>query len=272
MRVYVEGIGILGPGLSGWTCSEPVLAEQRPYEATDQPAPEPTILPANELRRSSQVVRWALAVAEDALSQAHMKANEVATVFASSGGENTIWHHLCAAMASPERIVSPTLFHHSVHTAAAGYWSIGTSSTQPSTSLACYDSSFCGGLLEAAVQVLVEGRPVLMVAYDLPSPPPMYVARPFVAGFSVAMMVMGRQSPYTKAALTLTLTEGVGGDETRMQDPGLEELRTGNPAARALPLVAAVAKADSTRITLAYLEDKELVVDVTPCPPCQSAN
>ena len=227
MRIYVDGIGVLGPGLIGWKSSKPVLASQRPYTTTDQPSPAVTILPPNELRRSSQIVRWALAVAEEALSETHMKANEVATVFASSGGETGIWHQLCTALASPERIVSPTLFHHSVHNAAAGYWSIGAGSTQPSTSLACYDSSFCGGLLEAALQVLIEGRSVLLVVYDLPPPRPLYAARPLVAGFSVAMLVSGRQSTPTLAALTVTMSEGSSDRETHMEDPGLEKLRTG---------------------------------------------
>ena len=272
MQVYVDGIGILGPGLAGWEKSHAVLAGEYPYTATDQADPEPTILPPNELRRSSQVVRWALAVAEEALPQAQTKANEVAIVFASSGGENAVWHQLCTALASPERIVSPTLFHHSVHNAAAGYWSIGTGSTQPSTSLACYDSSFCAGLLEAAAQVIVEEKPVMLVVYDLPPPQPIYAARPLVAGFSGAMILMGRSSPCTKAQLNLTLCQARSDGETKLEEPGLERLRIGNPAARALPLLAAIAKGGTRTVRIDYLEGSELWIEVTSCHPCPSKN
>jgi Beta-ketoacyl synthase, N-terminal domain len=268
MRIYVDGIGILGPGLAGWKSSIPALACQQRYTATIPPVPEVTMLPPNELRRSSQIVRWALTAAEEALNDAQMKASEVATVFASSCGETQIWHQLCTAMAAPERTASPTLFHHSVHNAAAGYWSIGAGSTQASTSLACHDASFSGGLLEAALQVLVEKQPVLLVAYDLPPPRPIYAARPLVAGFSVAIVVTERPSTTAKAELTLTLVDRADGEETRMEDPHLEMLRTGNPAARALPVAAAIAKQQRARLRLAYVDHLDLMIDVTPCPSC----
>ncbi len=270
MQVYVDGIGILGPGLEGWDSSEAVLMGKHPYTVFDPVVPELSILPANELRRSTQVVRWALGAAEDALSQAHAKANEVATVFASSEGETGVWDQLCTSLASPERVVSPTLFHHSVHNAAAGYWSIGARSTQPSTSLACFDSSFCGGLLEAASQVMVEGKPVLLVAYDLPPPQPIYAARPLVAAFSVALVFVMSSTSWSKAKLTIALPDKPSGAVTTMNEPRLEALRNGNPAARALPLCAAIAKQEKTNVRMGYLDGNELFIDVTPCQSCQS--
>src|SRR3546814_20327507 len=71
-----------------------------------------------------------------------------------------------AAVATPERIVSPTDFHNSVHNAAAGYWGIGTGSRAPSTTLAGYDESFALGLLEAGLQVVGDRRAVLLVVFD----------------------------------------------------------------------------------------------------------
>jgi hypothetical protein len=103
------------------------------------------------------------------MQQADADAREVASVFASSDGETGVLDRLCTALATPQRTISPTLFHHSVHNAASGYWGIATGSQQSSTVLACYDSSFCAALLEASAYVQIEERPTL-VAYDLPLP------------------------------------------------------------------------------------------------------
>ncbi len=217
-------------------------------------------------------MRWALAVGQEAMSQSQTKSSEVATVFASSEGESGIWHQLCTTLASQSRVVSPTLFHHSVHNAAAGYWSIGTNSTIPSTSLAGYDSTFCVGLLEAVTQVMVEGRPVLLVVYDLQPSPPILAVRPITAGFSVAMVLAGGASPSCLAGLEITLGQPPRTEETHMDEPELERLRIGNPAARALPLLSAIARGTDSAIRLNYFNDQELIVKVTPCPPCQKEN
>ena len=173
MELFIHGIGVCAPGLPDWPETCEVLLQNKSYSERPLPKPEPTFLPPNELRRSSDVVKWSLHVAQEALQYGKIKASEVATVFASSGGELEILHQLCLALAKPEPIISPTLFHHSVHNAASGYWTIGVESQQPSVSLACFDSSFCGGLLETATVLQVEHVPVLLVVYDLPPPPPL---------------------------------------------------------------------------------------------------
>jgi len=55
----------------------------------------------------------ALHVAQEAMQQAEVDANEVASVFASSDGETGVLDRLCTALATPQRTISPTLFHHS---------------------------------------------------------------------------------------------------------------------------------------------------------------
>ena len=102
--------------------------------------------------------RWALTVGRHALGERLAEAGEIATVFASCGGDGPITHQICEVLAGPDRAVSPTAFHNSVHNAPAGYWSIATRSRAPSTSLCGHDGSFAAGLLEAATQVLAEGR------------------------------------------------------------------------------------------------------------------
>ena len=66
-------------------------------------------------------------------------------------------------------LLSPTKFHNSVHNAAAGYWSIGTGSYAPYTAISAYRYTFAAGLLETLAQVVSEGRPILLVAFDIES-------------------------------------------------------------------------------------------------------
>ena len=265
MKLYVNGIGTLGPGLAGWAGSRAVLAGESPLCEAAPPEPSASLLPPNERRRSSETVRWALHVAQEAMQQAEVDAREVATVFASSDGETGVLDRLCTALAAPQRTISPTLFHHSVHNAASGYWGIATGAQQSSTVLACYDSSFCAALLEAAAYVHIEERPVLLVAYDLPPPPPLYAARPLVGGFATALLLTRAPSPHTLARLILTLSNNLSEEATNMADPRLEALRTGNQAARALPLLAAIAMRGGTLVRLQYLEDQHLLSRVMPC-------
>jgi hypothetical protein len=269
MQLFINGIGICGPGLAGWEQACEVFLAIRPYCQEDLSQPAPTFLPPNELRRSSEVVKWSLQVAHEALQHNHVSAHDITTVFTTSGGESAILQQLCLALATTERVISPTLFHHSVHNAAAGYWSIGIESHQPSVSLSCYDSSFGGGLIEAGTYICVNSWPVLLVAYDLPPPPPLYTARPLAAPFATALLFSSQQFSHSLAQLSIQLVQGTG-KETRMAEASLEILRKGNPAARALPLLSAIAKGKKTQVSMSYLDDNQLLIDVTPCQPCQN--
>jgi hypothetical protein len=265
MTLYVNGIGTLGPGLAGWAGSRAVLAGESPSCEATPMEPSANLLPPNEQRRSSESVRWAVHVAQEALEQAGADAREVTSVFASSDGETGVLDRLCTALAMPQRTISPTLFHHSVHNAASGYWGIATGSQQSSTVLACYDSSFCAALLEAAAYVHADERPVLIVTYDLPPPPPLYAARPLRGGFAAALLLTRTPAPCNLAQLDLTLSNDLSEDATSMDDARLEALRRGNHAARSLPLLAAIARQCATLVRLEYLEDQHVLIRVRPC-------
>lgn len=265
MPLYVSGISALGPGLPGWARSRSVLAGERPWDETPRPSPSASVLPPNEQRRSSETVRWAVEVAQEVMQQANADARKVASVFASSDGETGVLDRLCTELATPQRTISPTLFHHSVHNAASGYWGIATGSQQSSTVLACYDSSFCAAMLEAAAYAQIEERPVLLVAYDLPSPPPLYAARPLQEGFAIALLLTQTPAPHNLAQLDLALSNDLSEDATSMDDSRLEAIRNGNQAARSLPLLAAIARQRGTLVRLEYLEDLRLLIRVMPC-------
>jgi len=262
--LYVNGIGVLAPGLEGWPASHAVLTGQAPYSSAHTPEPGAKLLPPNERRRSSEVVRWAVQVAEEAVQQAQADPRELATVFASSGGETAIFDRICKTLASSDRTISPTLFHHSVHNAAAGYWCIATGNQLSSTSLACYDSSFAGGLLESATYAVIERKPVLLVVYDLAPPPLLYPARPLTADFAVALVIGLVPREHSMARLELGLRPSTDDPVTRMDELPLEALRIGNPSARSLPLLKAIAHRQAACVQLDYLEDQCLLIEVTP--------
>lgn len=262
MRVYLEGIGLFGPGLEGWEASRGILAGDAPYTPTQAPLPAATLLPANERRRAPKIVRIALATGAEALTAAGRDPALVPAVFTSSGGDGDTIHEIMSTLASPVRELSPTRFHNSVHNAAAGYWSIATGSRAASTSLCCHDGSFAAGLLEAAVQAIAGGKAVMLVAYDVPYPSPLAEARPIGPAFGVAMALSPTPSPASFARLELELTT----DQPLSQntEPALEALRRTTPAARSLPLLAVLAGNGTTAVTLEYLPDLALSVSTTP--------
>jgi hypothetical protein len=66
------------------------------------------------------------------------------------------------------------------------------------------------------------------------------------------------------AALELEFFEGEY-QATRMSDPGLEEMRLGAPAARALPLLQALTRKAKGNVEMDLLGDRWLSVAVSPC-------
>lgn len=249
MTVWLDGVGVSGPGLVGWAQARSVLAGAEAYAAEALPAPRTDLLRANERRRTTSVIRLALQTAEEALSGAHVSPVETCSVFASASGDLEIVDRICTALRLPERPVSPTQFHNSVHNAPAGYWSLGTGARMPSTSVAAYDHSFAAGLLEAWTMVEVEQVPVLLVAYDWPPPPLLRPHRPLEHPFAVALLLT--EQPCGEAPLRLELALEPGAEST-LSDPCLETLRRDNPAARSLPLLAAIAAAAPGAVRIPY--------------------
>ncbi len=264
MRVYVEGIGLLAPGLNGWAASVSILSGTASYETTPLIIPPLNLLPPAERRRTPTVVKLALAVGSEALSNAGRPATEVATVFTSSGGDGDVIHQICEALAEPGREVSPTRFHNSVHNAPAGYWGIATGCHEPSTSLCAYDASFAAGLIEAASQAHVERRSVMLIAYDSPYPEPLNAARTISAGCGIAMLLSPERTTGSLSTIHITVAPD-GGATTTMSQPGLEALRSGVPAARGLPLLAAIAARHSGAVSIPYLGASVVAADVEPC-------
>jgi len=246
LRVYVQGIGLLGPGLASWQVARAILSGAQPYVATSTVLPPPARLPAAERRRAGAAVKLALAVADEAVAQADIDPATLATVFTSSSGEGTNCHALCETLATPTPMVSPTRFTNSVHNAAAGCWHIAVASRASSTSLCAYDGSFGAGLIEAGSLVHATRAPLLLVASDSPYPEPLNATRPLPDHFGTALLLAPAPDGRTLAELTLSL-HSTPGEPDDCDAPALDALRRAIPAARALPLLQALARPRTPR-------------------------
>lgn len=261
MRFFVESVGLLGPGLGGWQASRAVLLGTAPHVSGDVPLPAPELLPAAERRRTGLPVRLAIAAGLDALARSPRRGETLASVFTSSGGDGQVVHDICATLASAERQVSPTRFHNSVHNAPAGYWTIALHAHLASTSLCGYDWSFAAGLLEAGAQCVVERAAVLLVSYDLPYPEPLHSKRPVEGVVGAALLLVPERTREAFGSIELGI-EPRASAPTRMEQPGLEALRAGNPTGRVLPLLRALAAPGAKKILLEYLSGSTLTVEV----------
>jgi hypothetical protein len=237
-----------------------LLREPSAWVIAPAVVPPAARLPANERRRAGAIVRLSIAVADEACVHAGLDASTLATVFSASSGDAANCHALCEALAAPERVVSPTRFANSVHNASAGFWHIATASRAPSTSLCAYDASFGAGLLEAASQCATDSRPVLLVCADTPYPEPLHAWRPLPDPFGLALALAPARSAAT--ALARLAIEMTVARPTPMPVSGLESLRREIPAARALPLLAAIARGGREDVVVDYLPELALRVAV----------
>jgi hypothetical protein len=236
MRVQVQGIGVAAPGLGDWLTARAVLTGQTPYAPGPFSPASPAFLPPNERRRVPPIIRLALQAAAEAAPAGTGADGGYGAVFASAWGDLETMDRILTALARPERPVSPTQFHNSVHNAAAAYWSIGTGSPAATSAIGAGQATFSAGLLEAAALGLAEGRALLAV-YDALPPAALRALVPVSQPFAVALLLAAPGAP-GGAALELAI-----GDEppSALEEPPLEALRRANPAAAALPLLRALA-------------------------------
>ena len=241
LTLSLLGTGLCAPGLPGWAAARPLLAALHPpgpgtaarlaaLAATPFTPPAATMLAANERRRASPTIRLALAAAGEAATAAGLSPAALPTVFGSRNGEGEALGALLTALAAAEP-VSPTRFHNSVHNAAAAHWAMATGATTPSTALGAHDASFAAALLAAAATAIAEATPVLMCCYDFPLPPPLDAACPTEAAFAVAF-VLAPSGPGPQLGLTWQPASPAAPEPAPSRR---------NPAAAALPLLAALA-------------------------------
>lgn len=260
MTVHLDGIGLFGPGLAGWEASRSILAGEQTIVLSPLTLPPAEALPPAERRRVGLPVKLSMAIGFEAVRQAGADPRQLASVFSSTGGDCDNCHAILEVLASDDRSVSPTRFHNSVHNAPAGYWSIATQSMAPSTSLCAYDATFAAGLLDAASQVATSGKPCLLLAYDTAYPEPLYSLRPIPHALGIALLLSPQAGEKTLARLDISLCADT---PERMSEPQLEAIRQQVPTARALPLLAHLARGEAGHVVIDYLDDLALAVEVS---------
>jgi hypothetical protein len=262
LAVFIDGIGLLGPGLNDWTTGSQILAGLQPHQSAKTVIPTPELLPAAERRRASDIVKLTLATSLEAMAQAGLQDKNLPSVFSFSNGDGVNCQTICEMLASEDREISPTRFHNSVHNAAAGYWSIATKTMATSSVLCAFDASFGAGLLDALTQVVVEGTPCILMASDTTYPEPMFSKRPIPDNSGIALLLMPQKSTQSIAQITVSVTAEPA---YKFDDAALENLRTTLPSMRGLPLLQMLARQKNGRVVLDYLDDLRLAVEIQTC-------
>jgi hypothetical protein len=247
----IEGAAFWTPRLPGWEIARAVMRGEQAAPPAASSRPAPALLAPTERRRAPDSVAVALEVGARACEAAGRSPRELPAVFASTYGDLAITDYMCATLAETPALLSPTKFHNSVHNAAAGYWSIGTGSRAPYTALSAFHCTFGEGLLEAAVQAVCDGAPVLYVAYDIEAKGALACVAPSRGLLGTALVI----APYTPRGrgLTLSIMPEDAPPLTPARSPAAA-LTCENALAPAIPLFEALAQDASSSVIVGLSE------------------
>ncbi|MGH6886984.1 MAG: beta-ketoacyl synthase chain length factor [Geminicoccales bacterium] len=201
---------------------------------------QPARIAPRERRRAPKAVRMAIEVMSQACAMAGREPASVATVFSSAMGDMQITDYMCSALAATPREISPTRFHNSVHNAPSGYWSIATGSYAPASAVSAYRYTAPMALLEAAIQVLEENLPVLLVTQEMAAPPALKDTCPSDLDFAAALL-LAPPGPAADPLASLGFEVRDGISDWPALPPNLAQDFAEHPGARLLPLLAGVA-------------------------------
>jgi Beta-ketoacyl synthase, N-terminal domain len=264
--IAVVGIGVRAPGLSNWAQAAAILCGDAAYEWAELPRFVPSALPMTERRRANETSRLAIAATEEAMSNLPREAiAEIPLVFASADGDGIVLAEMLAALATPDRMVSPTIFHNSVFNAPAGYWAIGAHAQAASTAVCAGPASFAAGLMEAWAQVASSDRPACLIAVDIPFPSALHGFGGGSCAFACALLIApDRLGLPVIGGRISNLHVTAGAIEALPASPALAQRFAGNAAAAALPLLENLSRCASGAIALPYLDDRCLRIETAP--------
>lgn len=266
LHVFIEGVGLLGPGMADWAQGQEQLAGRAQGQWLKTVLAAPAHLPPAERRRAGAVIRVSQTVGYAAVAAAGIGTQGLVSVFTSSGGDGVNCHEICSQLASDDRLISPTRFHNSVHNAASGYWGIATGAMAASTALCAFDGSFAAGLVEAITQAVVQAEPVLLVAFDTDYPEPLRSCRSVPDTFGLALVLSPVRTAHSLGRVSLNPASYLSPDPADvLEDAVLEAQRQSIPAARGLPLLAALVRQQAGVVRLDYLDGCRLELVLTPC-------
>ena len=262
VRLSLRGVGVLAPGLNGWSAARDVLAGATPWRDAPVAMPDVRHLPVTERRRVNATSRWAIAVADEATATLDAAARaSMSAVFASADGDGDVLDQTLAALASPQPALSPTLFHNSVFNAPVGYWSIATRSTGWATMICAGEGSFAAVLLEAAAQACASDGAVLCVCVDLGYPE--RLAALHAPGRSFACGIVVDAGPVADGGFgSIEIDAAAIAPERGAARVALAAGFAGNAAAAAIPVLARIARRESGPVLLPGFDGQALRVRV----------
>ncbi len=265
MRATLAGVGMWGPGFSNMAEFQALLSSAE-LPAADDVLPKPERIPPRERRRAPLMVKLAVEVADQACRMANIDPASAQSVFTSGIGDADITDYMCRVLAGPDKMLSPTKFHNSVHNAAAGYWSISTACKKPATFISSMHNSFSLALVETLVQVNTENVPVLLVVSDLAMPEPMRAMHPIERMLGAALLfVPETAAPAADWERPVSLClEPAPSDNVPWPTLGFEHLESlygTSPAARSLCFLKAICEQTQWHAHLPVSE--ALVADLT---------
>jgi hypothetical protein len=245
---YIEGIALWAPTLPNWTAASAAFRGEAAGVATPLKRPAPELLHAAERRRTPDTVVLALEVAAQAVAQSGRSAQELHSVFTSAHGDLSLTDHMCRILATTPALLSPTKFHHSVHNAPSGYWTMSTQCMQASTAVSAFECSFAAGLLEALTHCAADQRPVLLVGYDVAASGALAATNQSRGLLGVALVLAPQASCRSLFGLQSVVVSGAC-TRSPLQSSAAQSLAT-NAMADALPLFEALARGDEGVVQL----------------------
>jgi hypothetical protein len=245
MKIGITGIGLWGQGITSW--SEFTAGLNGAFDLSAEPpaTPSPANIPARERRRAPLTVKLAAEVINQAATMANTNQAELCSVFSSAVGDSNMTDYICRTLSGPDKTMSPTKFHNSVHNTTSGYWSISAENRLPSTFISAYDHSFPMALLEAASVSLTEHRPTVIVIYDVAFGAPISNVYPITETFAAAIIVDSVNSPMR--TLDMEVHTGSASKPTAQNDY-LQQRTKNNPSADTLILCEALAASTTGKL------------------------
>lgn len=236
-EVDIAGLGVWSQNFADWPAFRTGL---KTGEWSTDVALQPALIPPRQRRRMPQLVKMAIEVMDQACTMASLKADDVAVVFSSSMGDMQITDYMCRILATTPELISPTHFHNSVHNAAPGYWSITTGSFAPTTAVSAHEFTPTMAFLEAAIQVIEENTPVVLVTQEIAAPLPLKDICASLHPFSAALLMTppGYGIPI---ACSLEFSVSEQAESWPELHPALRDDFATNTGARILPLLTAIA-------------------------------
>ena len=262
--LFIESVAFWSPGLPGWPAARDAFRSEGALLEPPAKRPASDLLAPRERRRAPDTVALALEVASHAVQQAGRQGTLLSSVFVSAHGDLAITDSLCKALAEAPTLLSPTLFHNSVHNAAAGYWGIGSGCMQASIALTAFEHSFAAGLLEAATQCAADLRAVLLVGYDIEACGPLSTVTSSRGLMAAALVLAPLRSDRTLAALDWSLCPGPASTCALRSDAARGMAH--NAMADALPLMEALASGHTESVLMPLSARLSLKVELSPVP------